>query len=338
MTPVYMPFTYIQESTARRLAALVGPVVIYQPSKNNIPADLSALASQGVVEIRIPIDRDEDRLRTALVEFKEWARMNPAASTAGADFFGARQGEIPFFDETAINRIRSDINRYRAADQQAGVQSDHQADHQVDEMAAGFSARLFLALAQENDRTTERLDHDLKRFKAQEKNFLESLQDTDETGFDRQATGGAIWRDDPGAKLTAQRIRAWASLAAADVHLPEVLVTTSPAVIDALLETSAAAFGLEKLGDLRLSLPSDATAAPLGRLLADLAAKETLSSADLLPIEAVCEPAANVIMCVAANRKPASVIRQIADIEATPSGANQSPESHRHTLIVLVNA
>lgn len=334
MTPVYMPFTCIQESTAHLLATLLGPVVIYQPSKNDIPADLSALASQGLVEIRTPIDRDEDRLQAALAEFKAWARMNPTTSTAGAGFFGARQGEIPFFDETTINRIRSDINRYRSADQQA---SDQPA-HQVDETEAGFSARLFLALAQDNDMTTERLNHDLKRFKAQEKNFLESLQDTDETGFDRQATGGAIWRDDPGAKLTAQRIRAWASLAAADVHLPEVLVTTSPAVIDALLETSAAAFGLEKLGDLRLSLPSDATAAPLGRLLADLAAKETLSSADLLPIEAVCEPAANVIMCVAANRKPASVIRQIADIEATPSGANQSPESHRHTLIVLVNA
>jgi hypothetical protein len=308
-------------------------VVIYQPSKNHIPTDLSALASQGLVEIRTPIDRDEDRLQAALAEFKAWARMNPTTSTAGAGFFGARQGEIPFFDETTINRIRSDINRYRSADQQA---SDQPA-HQVDETEAGFSARLFLALAQDNDMTTERLNHDLKRFKAQEKNFLESLQDTDETGFNRQKMGGAIWRDDPGARLTAQRIRAWASLASADAQQPELLVTTSPAVIEALLESSGGAIGLEKLGDLRISYPSGTTTAPLGRLLADLAAKKTLSSGDLPPGEAAVEPTADAILFVAANRAPADVIRQIADNKAGLSGAYQRPKSNRHTLVVLVN-
>jgi hypothetical protein len=328
-----MPFTWIQESTAHLLATLVGPVVIYQPSKNDIPADLSALASQGLVEIRTPIGRDEDRLQAALAEFKAWARMNPTASVAGAAFFGARQGEIPFFDESTINRIRSDINRYRSVDQQAGDQSAHQ----VDETEAGFSARLFLALAQDNDMTTARLNHDLKRFKAQEKNFLESLQETDETGFNRQKMGAAIWRDDPGARLTEQRILAWASLAAADTQVPELLVTISPAVIEALLESSGGAIGLKKLGDLRISYSSGTTTAPLGRLLADLAAKKTLSSADLRPVEAAVEPAADAILFVAANRPPADVIRQLADTKAGSFGVHQCPESNQNTLVVLVN-
>jgi hypothetical protein len=40
MTPAYMPFTYLSESTARILMALVGPVVIYQPLKTNIHESL----------------------------------------------------------------------------------------------------------------------------------------------------------------------------------------------------------------------------------------------------------------------------------------------------------
>ena len=123
--------------------------------------------------------QDDDRLRAALVEFMEWARMNPGKSTPGAGFFSARQGETPFFDETAINRIRSDIKRYH--------QSDHLADSQTDETE--FSARLFLALAQENDLATDRLDHDLNQFKMLEKNFLEALKDADEVGFNRQPDG-----------------------------------------------------------------------------------------------------------------------------------------------------
>jgi hypothetical protein len=112
LIPAYMPFAYLSEPTARILTALVGPVVVYQPLKANIPESLGALAMQGLVEIRTPITRDDDRLRAALSEFNEWARMNPGKSTPGAGFFSQRQGEIPFFEETAVNRIRSDINRY----------------------------------------------------------------------------------------------------------------------------------------------------------------------------------------------------------------------------------
>ena len=333
MTIAYMPFTYIPESTARILSALVGPVVIYQPLKKNIPESLSALASQGFVEIRTPMTQDDDRLCAALAEFTDWARMNPGKSTPGAGFFSARQGEVPFFDETTINRIRTDIKRYH--------QSDHPADDQTDETQAGFSARLFLSLAQENDLATDRLDHDLNQFKALEKDFLVTLKDADDVGFNRQAIGGAIWRDDPGAKLTGQRIRAWATLAAADAELPQLLITTSRAVIDTLLETRGETIGLEKLADSRLSIPSAGTAPVLGRVLAGLAAQETLTSADFSPIaalaaDAASEPAVSATFFVAANRTPATVIRRMAPATAAPPEENGKVKSVRHTLIVLV--
>lgn len=334
MTPVYMPFTYLSESTARLLAALVGPVVIYQPLKKNIPQSLPGLASQGLVEIRTPMTQDDDRLRSALAEFTEWARLNPGKSTPGAGFFSQQQGEIPFFDETNVNRIRSDINRYRSP--------DRQSDHRAEETEAEFSARLFLALAQENDLATDHLDHDLHRSKALEKDFLESLKGADEAAFNREAYGATIWQEDPGAKLTGQRIRAWATLAAADAVMPELLVTTSASVMDTLLETHGEAINLERLADIGIGLPSDGEAPVLARVLADLATRDTLPSADIasfrsLAADAATGQAVTVTLFVAANQTPATVIGRMAPSATAAPDENEKPNSARHTLFVLMD-
>ena len=151
----------------RVLAALVGPVVVYQPSEVVATNSLAALAAQGLIEIRTPLTADEQRLKAALAEFTQWARQNPGRSTPGAGFIGSQQGKVPFFDESMISRIRSDIKQYGSSP----------AD--TDNQEAGFSARLFLAVAEENDRATAQLDHDLKRFKALEQGFLDSLVDSD---------------------------------------------------------------------------------------------------------------------------------------------------------------
>jgi hypothetical protein len=335
MTPTYMPFTYLSESTARILKALVGPVVIYQPLKSNIHEHLSKLASQGLVEIRIPITQDDDRLRAALAEFTEWARMNPGKSTPGAGFYSQRQGEVPFFDETAIDRIRSDINRYQ--------HFDPLADHETQKAEAEFSARLFLTLAQENDQVSDHLEHDLSRFNALEKDFLNTLTDNGETGFSRQSLGAGFWRDDPGAKLTGQRMRAWATLAQADATLPELLITTSPAVIDSLLETHGDALRVEKRVEIHLDVPAAGEAPALHKVLADLADQASLPSADFasvdnLAADAASETAVTVTLFVAANQTPDRVIRRMA--AATPSSPDEIGQSKlvRHTVIIMVES
>ncbi len=329
MTPAYMPFTYLSASTARLLSALVGPVVVYQPLKKDIPESLTQLASQGLVEIRTPILRDDDRLRAALAEFTEWARMNPGKSTPGAGFISTRQGEIPFFDETAVSRIRSAVKRY------------HSPADQPDQTEGEFSTRLFLALAQANDMATDSLDHDLNRFKAQENDFLDALEDADTAAFNRQGLGGEIWRDDPGAKLTGQRIRAWAALAAADKSPPELLITTSPAVIDTLLDTAGEALGLAKLADLHLSAPAEGAPPALGEVLADLAARGSLPTDDLsslAPLNAAraSEPTVTASLFLAANRPPATVIRQMVRAANAPPEENGLWQSVRHTVIAMV--
>lgn len=309
MKAAYFPFTYLSEPTARQLAWLVGPVVVYQPLETAIPDEIRDLESKGLIEIRTPIAGDEDRLRTALAEFAEWARLNPGKSTAGTGFLGARQGEVPFFDETTVNRIRSDINQYG------------QTGRPKAKTDQAFSARLFLALAQENDRAMHSLGQDLDRFKAMEKDFLETLKDADEAGFSRKAYGGTLWREDRGARLTGQRIRAWAKLAAADETLPEVMITTSPAVIDGLLETAEKGPGLEKITDTRLAGPDspilETVGEPLlGRVLSKLGEGQIGFSGDLCAAgwpAATSDKGVAVGLYGAADRSPANWVGRLAD-------------------------
>ncbi len=210
-------------------------------------------------------------------------------------------------------------------------------------MEAEFSARLFLALAQENDLATDRLDDDLNRFKALENILLDTLKDADEAGFNRQAFGASIWRDDPGAKLTGQRVRAWAALAAADAVPPELLITTSPAVIDTLLDTHGEALHFERLADIRLVIPPAGKTPVLGKMLVDLANRESLPSADLScfaapATDAVSESAATVTLFCAANQAPATVLRRLAPASLAPVGENETPKSVCRTLILLVKS
>jgi hypothetical protein len=328
MTPAYMPFTYLPTSTAIVLTRLVGPMVVYQPSEKNIPDDLRTLASQGLVKIRVPVTHDSDRVGAALAEFTEWMRNNPATSTPGAGFFGARQGEIPFFDENAVNRIRSEINRYRSPGPRA------------DESEAEFSARLFLAVAQENDLATDHLDHDLNRFNALENDFLDTLTDDDDAAFPRKAYGATLWREDPGAKLTGQRIRAWFKLAAA-AEPPELLVTTSASVMDTLMETHGETLNLARLADIRIVVPPADAPPPLGRVLGDLAAGDSLQETHLGPFTALAADAAaetgiTVTLFGAANRSPATVIGRMSPAAGSPASETDVPEPIRHTLFLLV--
>lgn len=329
MKPIYMPFTHMTEPTARMLSTLVGPVVVYQPLENKVADSLTALADQGLIEIRSPLTGDEQRLTAALAEFTQWAGQNPGRSTPGTDFVGAQQGTVPYFDESTINRIRSEIKQYGT------LPVDTAAEE------AGFSARLFLAAAEQNDRTTAHLDQDLQQFKVLEQGFLDSLIESDESNFSRHALGSQIWQEDPGAKRTEQRIRAWATLAAADPELPDLLISTSPAVVDMLVETKGEAIHLEQLAMVRLPVAPNDTPPILEKTLAELAARPSLAADGCEALAALSgdgpgDPVIAVTFYAAIDCPPASTIRQMAPAAVPLAEKKSSQGTARHTLIVLV--
>jgi hypothetical protein len=267
MNLTYMPFTYLSKPVASILHALFGTVAVLQPLKSAIPEELVDLSDQGLIEISAPAESDDERLSAALLEFTEWARMNPGTSLAGAEFFGTRQGEVPFFDETSVNRIRSEIKHHGSTVDERG-ESDFL-----------FSARLFLALAQENDRATDSLDRDLETFKAMEKDFLASMMDAGDTRFNRQSLGTQLWQEDQGAKLTQQRLRAWATLALAG-NLPDFFVTTSCATMETLEEHFGSIAKLEKLAAFTTKCPSSDETGRFKPLVEELLQQTDLSMID----------------------------------------------------------
>lgn len=329
MQAAVMPFTYLSASTARMLAALVGPIAVYQPLQGDTPEHLTALAAAGAVDLRTPVTGDDDRLRAALAEFTQWARENPGRSTAGTDYLGARQGAVPFSDDNSIHRIRSDIRRYQVSAEPAAP-SD-----------AGFSLRLFLALAQANDHAVDRLDQDLDRIHALEDRLLAVLKDADDAAFTRRGTGNSLWRDDPGARLTMQRIRAWAGLAGRDAHPPQWLVTTSAAVMEAIVDAHADGLQIAKLAAIRLPMPAPSASSLLVEALTALSTAESPTTVDLaaMPLPAVdAEQAGTVAVSLfaAVQRTPDEVIRQLGPATDRPARpATASPA--RHTLLVLVD-
>lgn len=329
MKSAYMPFTYLSASTAHILNALVGPLWLYQPLKTRIPDDLAKLALQERVEIRTPITDDDARLEAALAEFNAWAQANPGRSTAGAGFISTQQGEIPFYEETAISRIRSDLKRYQSTD-------DIAADS-----TAGFGARLFLAVAQENDQASDNLDRNLNTFAAQEAAFLDELQDAGEVGFDRRAHIETIWKEDPGARLTTQRIRAWARLASADVSPPDLLMTTSTAVIDTIMDLYGEAIGIEKRTSVRIALPPADAEPVIGGALKHLSRRRHLSPEALSAFasHAADTGAASdvtVSLYTAENRSIKNVIRFLASGDADFQAPEKADDMAGHTLIIVV--
>jgi hypothetical protein len=329
-TPAYMPFTHLAASNARILNALVGPVVIYQPIKKRVAENLGRLTADGMIELRAPLTQDDDRLCAALAELIDWGRMNPGRSTAGANIVRTAQPEIPFFDDTAVSRIRSELRRREAA-----------AGPEPDRGEAQFNARLFLALAQENDLAGESLDQHLSHFQTLATAFLENLPEADGAAFNRQNRGSALWQQDPGARLTGQRMRAWATLAAADPTPPELLITTSSAVIDWLIEPPEDLISLEKLAEIRISLPPAGTAPLLLRALAALAARPTGSTealADLtaLTVDGAAEPTVCATVYRAADQSPATFLRRMARAAVVAPLPKCPPPAVRHTLIMGV--
>lgn len=330
MKPVYMPFTYLTEPTARILSALMGPVLVYQPLENRIDGSLTALADQGLIDIRTPLTGDENRLAAALSEFTQWAGENPGRSTPGADYVGSLQGTVPYFDDSSISRIRSEIKQYK------GRPADTNAQE------TGFGARLFLAAAEQNDRATAHLDQNLEHFKALEQGFLDSLPQGDEAEFSRHALGLQLWREDPGAKRTEQRIRSWATLAVADSEWPNCfIITTSPAVVDMLVESWDAVMSIEQLASIPLAIASDDAPLILNTVLAELAVRDFLTTDACDALVALKSddpdaPAIVVTLYAAIDCPPASMLRKLAPAGARRAEKKTDPTKVHHTLIVLV--
>jgi hypothetical protein len=229
--------TYLPAAGQRRLAACFEQTAVYRPSNRPLPEKMAAAVKLGRLAIRIPIEKDSDKLAAYLDATYAWAAQNK-----GIDL-GALKGRddgVPFFNEASISGIRQNIR-------EIGSQSQPATADPV------FEARLFLEMAQELDRQDDELEKSLDNVKIKEDSMLADLMGDAADHRDIPTTFGGVRSTDPGAYLTGRRLKAWWRLAREGTGPGNLLVTDSPAVMDYLVERTP---GLEKAGsDLDLPCP-----------------------------------------------------------------------------------
>jgi hypothetical protein len=219
---ILFPFTWLPETHLAALLRHFSRPVVLAPSDRGVAPSLTEWDASGRIELRTPIRGDGKRLSDILKDFRHWAEAH-----RGADLSLARilEGSIPFFDDSHVARIRSEIRRGASGSDDAGL----------DRLTR---ARVFLLMAEHYDRERQELETDLEAFKALETSMLSELRDVDaETDPPAGAARGGA--EDPGRFMIEERLRAWAQLYLEDEvgqDAPTVLVTPSRAAVETMLE------------------------------------------------------------------------------------------------------
>ncbi|MFZ5564649.1 MAG: hypothetical protein ACOZBW_11405 [Thermodesulfobacteriota bacterium] len=224
MVPIYFPFSFLSGRAAAHLEACFPSMGVYLPVEGVKEEVLNRCNRPGFLDTRVPdpgLDRAAEDLYRAAMQWK--------MATLGADvsFVKAWEKErAPFFDETTISYVRRDILRHGSA--------PRKGDDDLVE------AKLFLRLALDHDLREAELVSGVGELEKKEKNLFEALRGEDEEADDlsdevmgRSFAGPA---EDPGARMTAPRLRSWAMVAARDTRSPGIFITDSAAVFEYIQE------------------------------------------------------------------------------------------------------
>ena len=228
MKATLFPFTDISQPLLTAATTVFESLLLYRPSRLEPAGALQAWIDRGALEIRIPVQGDEDRLRVLLQEYRQWAELHGSGDLAQ---FKPHQEEIPFFEDQSPLKLRAEILRHG----DSVKNGPHPAD-------ALFQARVFLQMAQAFDRQQHELQQALAAIDGRQQVMLRELGDYDELppGSSRRIAPAP----DPGAHMTAERLAAWARLALQAPESDAVLLTNSPATWDLLADRFPATVAL----------------------------------------------------------------------------------------------
>ena len=256
MKPAYFPFTTMGPLLLDSLAACPGPVIVYRPSRLNLPAHLQQAADAGRIDIRTPEVEDEAELERRIDAYRDWVRLH-AGSEIG--WLKAQGDAVPFHDAGSTSGIRNDLRR-----RMEGSDSPGAGD-------ALFAARLFLEIAQERDHRQWEVQQELVRFDAKEKELYRELRP--DAAADLPLQPAFSGETDPGLTMIDERMAAWARLMLASPGpRPQWLVTDSAEAIEWVRERIAGVSAVSDGSPLTLSFednPSQRQA--LAAFVADLA-------------------------------------------------------------------
>lgn len=222
----YLPFSYIPQRHLSALCAQLGPITVYVPDRTLVPDQMRSAADEGAIDLKPLQGVPAGQLNLAMQAFKEWADLHQGNLADRAGFFKAARERFPMMDVTNPSQIKTLV---------MNSEDSASADH-PDPL---FQAALFLVISQEHDLQQASMCSGLESVRSMQRAMLTQLAGTGTPGADGQpgaecSPGTADL--EPGGYMTAARVQAWARLALEDDEPPLVYLTTSPAVIDHLLD------------------------------------------------------------------------------------------------------
>ncbi|MBU2522120.1 MAG: hypothetical protein KKH84_05305 [Proteobacteria bacterium] len=221
MKPIYFPFTYISEPVLEAFSAFFKQIVVYQPSSLNIPESMQKLTDGGLLEIRIPVKGDENKIDNILKDYKSWANIHQGSELA---FFKMNPDKIPFFDDSSALQIKADIKKKK---------QKQEAEKKQDLL---LNAKIFLHIAQEFDMQNWEINRDLLLLEEKELNLIDNLKGEDELSFkenNKDKTGGIDSQSD---YMTIDRIIAWTHLLQYDQDMSGLFITNNRSAIEHIIE------------------------------------------------------------------------------------------------------
>lgn len=264
MRPAVFPFTDLNPEWVAPMARCFGTVVVYAPSRRELPPHLVRADADGLVDLRIPVSGDEEELARRLAAYQEWASLHAGADVEWLRFRGGRDW---LRDTTAPSALRSDLRRALKGQEAAA------ADPLL-------TARLFLEMAQARDRQQEELQEEMARLQAMEEALFHQLRpDGHDAHFSAPVPMAA--ESDAGAFMTGERMASWGRLWLADAPpRPRWFVTGSDHARQWVLERNPEAVCLT--GDTPLALNPEKAADEAGRAVTALVA-DALAGRPVVP-------------------------------------------------------
>jgi hypothetical protein len=241
-------------------------------------------AEGGMLELRFPIEGQEERLAAILKNYKNWAKLHNDPQGLRHAFIRTLHETIPFFNETSVSHIKADIKGDKP-----------QPQHLAEEDPV-FNARLFLAFAQEFDMENDRLRHEFTSIAEMENDLFTSLHGLN--GDQRRLAGkSADTFADAGDifdYMIEKRFKAWHQLLQFDDKLtdsPGFFITTSRAALTHLLDAAPCAQKIASLNSIPVPKFQSGVNDAWRRQLADQLQQLTKKAGSMQAVDVSAPPA-----------------------------------------------
>ena len=223
MKPIFFPFTCISKPVLENFMTCFKQVTIYLPSSRSVDPEMAELAESKMLDLRIPLGKDEDKLFALYQDYLSWADLHERSLITS---FKNRKDSPPLFDSTWTAQIKSDIQNYSKS------KTRKEPDPE-------FNARLFLKIAEEHDRHHAEINQDIQSIERMEQNLFKELKGGELDPYINSSKGTLYDSTDIGAYMTKERISSWCRIMRHDADLPSgTFITTSTAVWDHIMDSS----------------------------------------------------------------------------------------------------